>query len=75
MYCYKQVVGIFVIRRDDITNPSFRDIESLYYINEQKLGIDPLVLFLITIPDSKKESWIFTMSYNCYLLPPNSRYE
>lgn len=59
------VIGLFIIRRDGIKNPSMRDVAVANYMgNDDKSEIFPFIILQINIA-SEQHSWVYGMSFAC----------
>lgn len=60
------IVGLLVIRRDGVKNPSMRDLAVASHLSQGELStMFPFLILLINI-GSDQSSWVFGMNFTCY---------
>ena len=63
-YLLQDIVGLFCVRHDAISSPSFRDVQTLRILSRHTSK--PALQLVINLPAVTKESWIYAMTYKCY---------
>ena len=71
------LMGCFLIRRDKVSQPSFRNVQYLQALQRVNKNIANPVLLVLNVPGVEKSSppsssWIINMSYNAYVLSADS---
>ena len=60
------IVGLLVVRRDGMKNPSIRDLAVASYLSRREVSaMYPFLVLIISIC-SDQSSWVFGMNFVCY---------
>lgn len=68
-------IGMLMLRKDGLCNPSFRDIHAAQQINRQRrppaTSPFPLVLLVVSVNASGSSRWIYGQQYTLFGLSPD----
>lgn len=63
-------IGIFSIRRDSYSQPSFGECMAAHSISKQTQS--PALLLIVNLPDNNPKKWVLSLRFTCYHVSSSS---